>query len=59
MDWALILVMTMGGPVSQTQVGYLASEQTCKVAGFGMATVLQAANPGLLVAFACKKRVSA
>lgn len=53
MDWLLILTLTMGGEQAVMPVGQMADKRTCTIAGAGMAQILEAANPGLAVAFTC------
>ena len=54
MKWLLILTMGYSGePGSTVPVGRIINEDTCKVAGEGMARLLEEANPGLTVTWTC------
>ena len=56
MQWVLILAMAMPGqPPVAAPAGIMRDENTCKVAGAGMAIVLSQANPGLVVGFRCEQ----
>lgn len=49
------LMATPGAPPTVTNhpAGLMADHNTCTVAGAGMVIILEAANPGLTVAFSC------
>ena len=52
MSWVLTILMILtDGSAVQTEVGIMASEPICDMAGLGFATVLQAETPGLVVAW--------
>lgn len=53
MEWLLILTLTIGGEQAVMPVGQMADGKTCTIAGAGMKQILEAANPGLAVAFTC------
>lgn len=55
MTWLLTILMVMtDGSTVQTEVGVMANQPICDIAGLGFATVLQAETPGLVVAWTCK-----
>jgi hypothetical protein len=58
MDWLLILWFALGGaPPERIEAGHMAGDQRiCVIAGRGMKLVLEAANPGLTVTWACVYR---
>ena len=54
MSWVLTILMIMtDGTAVETEVGIMANEPICDIAGLGFATVLQAETPGLVVAWSC------
>jgi hypothetical protein len=54
MTWLLILTfIAPDGQASQHVAGQMVDQDTCNVAGAGMEIVLQAANPGLDIAWTC------
>jgi hypothetical protein len=56
MDWLLIIVLLSAPGTPAVDAGHMLDEGTCKVAGAGMVDRLEAANPGLDFAFACRHR---
>ena len=63
MDWLLILTLTVSGPTPNPPVsiavGRMTTPQVCRIAGAGMALILEQASPGLTVTIACMHEVAA
>jgi hypothetical protein len=59
MEWLLILTFTLHGQTESLHTGLMVDERACIIAGAGMVLVLEAANPGLTVAYACAPEVKA
>lgn len=56
MDWLLTIVfLSIPGEPALT-VGHMLDARTCRIAGGGMAQVLQAANPGQSIGWRCRHR---
>lgn len=56
MTWLLTVFMIMAdGSVVQTEVGVMADQPICHIAGLGFANVLRAETPGLVVAWSCNQ----
>jgi hypothetical protein len=56
MSWLLTILMIMAdGTAVQTEVGVMANEPICDIAGQGFAAVLQAETPGMIVAWSCER----
>lgn len=60
MTWLLTLIfITPDGQSAAHPTGLMISQDACNVAGAGMEIVLQAANPGLDVAWTCMPQAEA
>ncbi len=53
MNWLLIILFAADGQTGEQRAGHMADQNTCLVAGAGIELILEAANPGVDVAFLC------
>lgn len=53
MSWLLILTFTAQGQSGDVPIGLMVDRDSCIVAGKGMELIIEAANPGLDIAWTC------
>lgn len=60
MTWLLIITLSFPGePDAVAAAGLMASEDLCRIAGAGMSSMFERANPGLTATWSCMPEVAA